>query len=168
MALLLRKVDKRRWDWGDGDIPWLPAGEFPAAPLADLRASVESEISVWQVEEDKSNLMWVVAGLAATLNHLDKFDYTLFAMDLLGGVGIQANATRGESADARANEEWHRDLVELSSSKLVMLARLIHRHGELGRFLEGEVKDLIKQAVGAGRINKTKLKERLRGDVFAV
>lgn len=167
MALLLRGIDKRRWDWTEGDIPWLPAGEFPAAPLADLKTSVHSSLSVWHIQEDKSNLERVIAGLTATRQHLDKFDYILFDERVVADAGVRAQNTEGTSADPEANAQWHRDLAELTSSSLVILARSIHQHGEPNRVQEPVVKQLIARAVNVGQIDSTRLQDQLRREVLA-
>lgn len=163
---LLRQIDKRRWDWVDEEIPWLPAGELPAASLGDLKTTVQSDLSVWHIQEDRANLEDVVASLAANRDHSDKFDYTLFDMELLAVAGLHPTPTRGNSANRVMNEQWHRDLVELTSSKLVQLAHLISQHGTFDRVREERVKELIVEAVSAGRIGKEALSEKLRLAIF--
>lgn len=164
--MLLRKVEKRRWDWADGEIPWLLSGEFPASPLGDLRTSVDSRLSVWQIEDNRSNLESVIAALAATRQNLDIFDYALFPEGVVGETEIQMAVTRGQSADPAANYNWHRDLVKLSAAKLVKLAQLIHRRGSVDRFSEKQVKEIIRQSVEAGRIDRERLSEQVAKSVF--
>lgn len=164
--MFLRKVERRLWDWREEDIPWLPPNEFPAAPLGDLRTSADSKLSVWHIEEDRSNLALVVAAVAASRDHADKFDYVLFSEDILREVGIHAEVTRGTSRDSATNEQWHRDLTELTASKLVVLARLIGRYGTTDRFMENEVELLIREAIAAGRIDPGKLDPKLRERLF--
>ena len=167
MALLLRgNIDNRRWDWAEVGIPWLPAGEFPAAPLADLKTSLASSLSVWHIEDDRSNLDRVIAALAANRQHPEKFDYILIAEHLLADAGLQAQGTMGSSKDPEANNQWHRDLVELTSSKLVQLARLIYQHAVRDRVLEPRVKELVASAVNAGRIASATLPDQLRRAVL--
>jgi hypothetical protein len=165
--MLLRKSDdKRRWDWTEGNIPWLPGGELPAAPLGDLKTSGSSSLSVWHIEGDRSNLTQVVAGLAARRVTTDKFDFALFPEDVLQDAQIQAKICQGDSADDAANRKWHRNLIELTASKLVRLARLIHQHGQVDRFLEQEVRDLIKEGVKNGRIDRKRLSDTLKEAVL--
>jgi hypothetical protein len=163
---LLRHIDKRRWDRVGEEIPWLPAGELPAAPLGDLKTTVDSVLSVWEIQEDRSNLEEVVAALAATRDTSDKYDYALFEMELLAVAGIRPESTRGNSADDTINDQWHRNLVELTSSKLVQLARSIYEHGSCERVPERRVNELICYAVEAGRIPRANLKENLRRGIF--
>lgn len=160
--MLLRKVEKRRWEWLAEDMPWLPPGDIPAAPLGDLRTSPSSRLSVWYVEASKSNLELVIAAVAATRDHLDIFDYALFSEDLARQADIHVEATRGDSADVEANDTWHRDLVDLAASKLVALARLIRERGTVERMQERRVKIVIRHAVGTGRIEEGRLKPELR------
>jgi hypothetical protein len=56
----------------------VPSGDIPAAPVTDFKTSLDSKISVWCVESDKSNLERIIAGMAATCQNPDKFDYVLF------------------------------------------------------------------------------------------
>ena len=147
-------------------MPWLRAGDFPAAPLGDLRTSVASRLSVWHIEGDRSNLKEVVAALAATRDHADKFDFALFPEGVLQEAQIRAEVTRGDSLDLAANQKWHRDLVELSSAKLVRLAELIHLQGQIERLLENEVTELIREGVEAGQLDQRRLNDQLRIDVL--
>ncbi len=162
--MLFRLVDKRRWEWDH--ITWLPPRELPAAPLGDLRTSADCKLSVWNIEDDKSNLQRLIAALAAKRQHADKFDFALFSEEVLQTASIHVEVSRGDSADAEVNKRWHRDLVELSSSKLVELAKLIHQHGVLERFQEKEIKTLIIEGIDAGRINPDTLDKRLKNDVL--
>ena len=163
---LLRKINKRRWDAVQEGIPWLPPGEFPAAPLADLSTTVECELSVWQVYDDRSNLEWVIAGNAANLDHPDKFDYLLFDPQVLDDLGIPLRVTAGGSVDPAANEEWHRDLVELRSGKIVALAKSLSERAEKARLLEPQVNEIIGRAIAARRFDKNRLRGKLRKAVL--
>jgi hypothetical protein len=164
--VLLRKVDKRRWDWSPGTIDWVPSGDIPAAPLADFNTSVDSKISVWYVESDKSNLERIIAGIAAGRQTADKFDYVLFPETVLSQAGVKAEDAQGQSKDKDANAKWHRDLVELSATKLIKLVALVGREGGVGRSSEHEVIALIRKFVEAGFIERPRLHEALRKHVF--
>jgi hypothetical protein len=139
---------------------------LPAAPLGDLKTTVDSVLSVWQIQEDRSNLEEVVAAIAAKRESSDKFDYALFEIELLAAAGIRSESTPGNSADDTINDQWHRDLLELTSSKLVQLARSIYEHGSCERVPERRVNELISHAVEAGRIRRENLKENLRRGIF--
>ena len=66
---------------------------MPADPLGDL-VTKENRLSVWQIDDDRSNLGDVIAALAASRDFLDTFDYALFNDELLA----QARITRSRSA----------------------------------------------------------------------
>jgi hypothetical protein len=163
--LLLRKVDNRRWDWVANDFPWLQGGQFPAAPLADLRTSVKCALSVWQIEDNQSNLDVVLAALAAGLENCDKIDFTLFDPTVLAQLGIGIVSAPGDSKDNQANGLWHRHLVELSAEKLIELAKKLHVEAVFNRRDEDEVRGLIQSSIGANRIDLLALDERLRNDL---
>ena len=107
--LLFRKIEKERWKWGEKKLNWLTQGEMPAAPLSDLRTSKTSILSVWFIENDRSNLERVVAAMAANLQHVDKFDCIIFPTNLLETVSIPIKTARGQTADNDANQRWHRN-----------------------------------------------------------
>lgn len=66
MPLILRKIEKGRWNSDPQAVPWLPPGEVQAQALLDL-APKDNGLSVWLIEEDRSNLDRVVAALAGVL-----------------------------------------------------------------------------------------------------
>lgn len=163
MPLVIRRVTQARW-FRDVIRPWLQKGEIPADPLADLRTTKNS-LSVYLVDDDKSNLDRVICALAATREKIQHFDYLLFDWEILPSTGITVEPTEGETID-RAVNELHRDLVELSGRKLLALAaEILHSEYETGRFLKKKVNELIDQAAKAGRITVDDLPEPIRASI---
>ena len=154
MPLLLRAIRKNRWYMSD-DIPWLPKGEIQADPLGDL-ATGNNTLSVWQVEDDNSNLKQVIAALASNRDSISNLDYAVFDIDLLADTGIKVKINQGATPYEMANF-WHRDLVELTATKLVKLAETMLIHSCRERIPEKTVLNWIKDAVENGQIDKTKL-----------
>jgi hypothetical protein len=77
MPLILRKIRKARWyQYDRSDFPWLLEEDIPADPLGDL-ATNDNELSVWQINDDKSNLPRVAAALAANCDDISNLDYAL-------------------------------------------------------------------------------------------
>jgi hypothetical protein len=165
--VLLRKLsDKRNWDW-IAEVPsWVPSGAIPAAPLGCFNSSHDSKISVWYIENDKSNLERIIAGIAAGRQNADKFDYILFPDNVLSEAEVKSEEAPGKSKDDNANAKWHRDLIEISATKLVKLVELVSRQGEINRFSEREVISLIRKSVDDGAIEKRRLHENLSRRVF--
>ena len=85
---------------------------------------------------------------------------------MLSQAGLNAQEVPGQSKDKDANARWHRDLLEISASKLIKLVELVHREGKLDRASERDVIALIKQSVDAGLIEKRGLDETLSKRVF--
>lgn len=161
MPFILRTIRKARW-YKIEDVSWLEKGDVPADPLADLNTKA-NELSVWLIEDDRSNLNQVVTALAATRTHISNLDYALLDMQLLPELNIKVRHTTGGTPDEKANVSWHRDLVELSAFKVVELAKSILAKAERKRVPETEIRRLIIQAIASGRIEPTKLQESIRG-----
>lgn len=163
MALLLRKVRDRRWSAADG-LPWLDEGDIPADPLADL-ITQENSLSLWQIEDDRGNLNRVVAAMAATCDNISHFDYAIFDEAIPISLGIDLEHAPGETPDAEANAAWHYNLVRLSGTKMVDLAKLILREGERDRMTRKRVQSLLAEAVVAGNLEMASLKEKIRAKI---
>lgn len=160
MSLLLRKISRRRWD----KLPWLEEGKAQADALRDLQTS-DNKLSVWHVEDDKSNLRDVVIAIAAKWKNRSNFDYALFDQTLLTKLRIRVEHTVGDTYHKEASASWHRDIVELSAEKNAELANLIMEHGTTARIGEIEVISLIKQAAISGVIDVNKLNPNLRKEL---
>ena len=151
MPLLLRKIKKPRWN-DTGDLPWLPKGSLPADPLADLNTQ-GNKLSVWQVADDKSNLEQILIALATTTEHTDKMDYALLDQNLLAKIGVHISQVAGNSFYKDANV-WHRNLVEMSADKVILLAKTIMQLSKRVRIPERKVLSLLQQAVDSGKVNR--------------
>lgn len=160
MPFILRKIRKSRW-YNSERVLWLPAGEVQADALNDLQ-TIGNELSVWLIEDNKSNLNQVITALAANTEHVSNFDYILFSQQLLSRTDISMKESKGVSPDDHANANWHRDLVELSVGKLADLARQIQRQGEKARILQKNVVNRIVEGVRSGRIEMTRLKPKVQ------
>jgi hypothetical protein len=158
--VLLRKIDKRRWDVDLTRPSWLPTGDFPASPLADLNTSYDSNLSVWFIEKE-ANVKEIVVAMASTRDHVDKFDYALFPESIVNDANIGIHTSPANTPHVVANQ-WHRDLLELSSSKLVNLARLISERGSFYRVKEKDVKEWLEQAIEKRSIDPEKMNKKLK------
>lgn len=157
MPLLLRKIRFERW-LRPSDGSWLPEREVWADPLGDL-ATKNNGLSVWEVEDNKSNLAQVAVALALTSDKIDGLAYALVDKGRVSQLGINIKTSEGNSPDRQANS-LHRDLTTLSARKLVELAKTILFEGEQNQFLEKEIFQLIDAAMASGRVDQTKLKPK--------
>ena len=127
-----------------------------------------STLSVWYIEDDKSNLEQVAIALTSTRDSFSNFDYVLVDEALLTTINIKIEHTEGDTPDQEANTRWHRDLVELTESRVVELIKAIIAKGKLEpRIPEKRIVRLTQQAVDAGRLDRTKLKKGLTAKLKA-
>jgi len=160
MPLLLRAIRKPRW-CKDNKVAWLEEGKAQADALGDLLTQ-KNQLSVWHVEDDKSNLCQVVAAIAATRDHASNLDYALFDQTLLTRIRARIENTVGHTPHREANARWHRDIVELSAEKIAELANIIMECGTKVRISEPKVISLVKQAVTSGIVDMHKLENSLK------
>lgn len=148
MALLLRKVKQHRW-YKEPAAPFLEADDVPADPFADLQTT-ENLLSVWEVNEDRSNLIRVVRAVAIGGQRIDHTGYILFDSVHLDAAGIEVQDNEGRSDDRGANG-WHRDLV-LSGKKLLALAMLLLHHGETGTITKPQLVEAVAEGIRSGEL----------------
>jgi hypothetical protein len=156
MPFLMRTVRKGRWHQQD----WLPVGEPPADALADI-STQSNELSVWLIEDDRSNLNRVAAALAAARDSVSNLDYRLVPVGWVGIHRIPVQATEGRTADLQANQKWHRDIPRLTASRLLSLARCMWRRGVAGRISERRVEELLLSGLRTGQLGRERLNQKL-------
>jgi hypothetical protein len=157
---VLRKIRKSRWYTEEKalkDYPWLLQGELPADPLGDLATNGNS-LSVWIIEDDRSNLGRVIAALACTTKSLDDFDYGLVDLQVILSAGLKLNQTTGDTADYTANISWHSDLIELSAIRLLDFAKAFWIYKSPGRMSHKDIMDLIFIGVKEAYLDREKIK----------
>ena len=124
----------------------------------------DNALSVWHLEADRSNFQQIVAAFVSTWKKLDEFEFALLPVDRVVTLGIRIEQTPGETLDVEANRQWHRDLVELSATKLVELARVVMESYK-DRILPKRVAQLVAQEIRSGRIPKNQVKPSFLKDI---
>lgn len=162
MPSFLIKVTWGKWQT---DEPWLPPGELPANALFDLRFP-SNKLSVWSIEDGNTNLDRVIAALAVNKGKtsIDNVDYVLLEQMTIEELGIKMEKSRGATPDVSANDEWHFDLIELTVSKIVSIARCI-KELEIFRKREPQVKDLIRIGLIGNHFDLNLVDEKLRARI---
>jgi len=151
MALMLRLVIGDRWHPViEGDI---------SEALLDLK-TVEGKLSVWHIEENKSNLNDVLVALATTRNGTRDLEYVLFNEQLLTELDIQCEKSRGETLYEEVNINWHRDLLDLTETKCERLARALMEKGQFDILIKDWILRYMANAVHSGQIPFHQLKEK--------
>jgi hypothetical protein len=158
VASFLLIINKRRWD--HVEVPWLPAGELQADPLGDLRTSGNA-LSVWHIDDARTNLTSVVTALVANRKEVDFFEYGLFDEFIPRNLGIHVASSEGSTPLASANH-WHCDLIHLSSENLLALAKALFEPLDRNRLLREDVENLLVAAIHDGRLHAEALKPRVK------
>jgi len=164
-SFLIRINNKRTWD-REAYAEWLDIGQAPADVFRDFRVA-EGILSVWHIENDRSNLNLVVAALAATRQSFDVFDYALFNQELTSSSDIKFLATAGDTPIPSANL-WHRDLTALTANKLSVLVNTLFDVIEKERISKQEVKSLIVEAARDGKIEFALTNDVLRPQILTL
>lgn len=152
MPLMLRKIRKAKWYKNDG-VPWLQEGEIQGDALGDL-ITKSNELSIWVIDDDRSNLDRVVAALGAMGNNVDVVEYALMDFEAVGDMGIVVKDVSGATGDSEANKRWHKNLSELTADKLLALARTIDREAERTRATDRQVARLVRSAIESGSLDR--------------
>jgi hypothetical protein len=159
MATVLRKIDhKQLWNKKpEGDIAgWLQEGELPADALQDIQTD-SNRLSVFLIEDGApATLERVIGALAAKRDYLAKFDYVLFSSELLAELGIEWEATPGDTLDGAVNA-CHRELVKLTATKLADFGTSLIRKGNVERKSDRQAGKYINDSIHATFIDVAKV-----------
>lgn len=162
MPLLLRFLTNKqaRWEECKGLSQW-PPDDVPADILVEFETK-GNKLSVYQVEDDRSNLDITIAALAANRQNLQPFYFVLFDSIIPSNLSIDIEKTEGKSKDSHVNQNFHFELKKLSGKKISEFARQLLMTGQVDDRDIGEVARLINQSVDAGRIDWESLHKDLR------
>ena len=155
MILLLRRVKYERWYQAleSGTQP------LPADPLADLNTE-GNELSVWAVEEDRSNLNQVVTAMAAQAGTVKNIDVVLIQDGEIDSVW-EVDEAEGRTPLANAKGH-HRNVVGLAAVDLPRIAELIRQHGNFQEFSDKDVRNLLIACIDDGSLRATDLQPAVR------
>jgi hypothetical protein len=154
VPFLLRAIRKAKW-YKNPDLSWLSQDDLQADAMQDLKTDSNC-ISVWHVMDDHSNKERIIAALAATRQHAVQFDYFLLNEDYIREINIKILENQGDSPDSGINS-WHRDLVELSAAKLMLLAKTIQQNAAIERIPPRDIQCYLAQAMLSGKFESTKI-----------
>jgi hypothetical protein len=124
--------------------------------LLDLQPK-GNKLSVWIVDDNRSNLPRIICALAANSESVSNIDYALLPEAALP-LDIKVDHTKGDSADDLMNSQCHRDLIELSIQRVMDLATSIGALGERGRVSEKHVAGLLEEGIQTGRLDRSRIR----------
>ena len=152
MPYVLRKINKAKW-YKNINTSWLQEGELQADVFSSDLGTQANSLSVWYVDDDKSNLERIIAAYVAKQTHIAEFDYALIKLDFVEELSIKTQKSLGDSADSIVNETWHRDFIELTTLKLLNFAVTVQTNAEIKRISKKEVKTWLKNSFLANNLD---------------
>lgn len=153
MRQFMRIVRQGRW-FKYPVVDWLGDGELQGDALSDIRTQ-DCRLSVYGVS-DEVDRQRVAVALAATREEISHMDYAVFSDSSLDSLGITVQATEGDTPDKTVNR-MHYELGNLTVKRLAWLAEIVSA-GKHERIWQRQVKALLQEAAGAGRLDKTKVR----------
>lgn len=157
MNLFLRTVKQSRWLKKPNE-DWLEDGELKGDTLTDIEVQ-NGRLSVYKVTNEE-DIKRVSVALAATKDNVYKIDYAVFVDSNLKSFGITTSKTKGETPDSTVNMAHH-ELGNLTVKRLAKLAEIISV-GKHKRIQRREVWELLQESAHMGRLEKEKLKPKLK------
>jgi hypothetical protein len=162
MPLFLRFIKSNKTStWEEcQNLSLLPEDDVPADILSELFPIQKNQLSVYQVDDNRSTLDFIIAAFAANRKNLQQICFVLFDPQVLPAIGIGVRQVQGELKDEEVNRlHFH---LELSGKKLVGLARELLVNGEVDTRDTEEVAQLIKQSCNAKRFRWDDLEPKLK------
>jgi len=154
MPLGLRVVRAARWY----PQPWLTREmDLPSTALCDLLDEKSNSISIWLINDDRSNFERVIAALAANRNQVANLDYALFDIERLAALRISSQMEHGDTADSTVNMSFHLNLTRLTARNVFFLAREIHKFGDPVRIRRQDVQKYIEAALSRNELDRSKI-----------
>ncbi|MGH7146627.1 MAG: hypothetical protein ACREIJ_01830 [Nitrospiraceae bacterium] len=165
MPFYLRRITKSRWYKINPPPSWLLQNEIPAQPLADVVPRPDENLSLWRIDDHRSNLNRVAAAIASGREKLDKLDYALFSIAIIDQLGLTVVQSSGNTPDVDVNSNWHWEIIELTANKAVLLAKELYASAEITRKLPIAVLGLIQEEIRLKHLIKTNLNPKLIADL---
>lgn len=162
MAIVLREIENVIW-WSLDRSPaegWLPPQESRGDVLKGLRAT-NSTLSVFVLHDDSpGQLERIFAAFAAARPEPSKVDFAIVDETELVELGLSIAEEAGNTPDAVVNQ-WHRNVVQLSASKINTLARCLQANAVFCRKRESEILRLVKSGMEEGHIDRSKVSPKI-------
>lgn len=155
MAYLLRIVSGPHWEQSRDSLA--QAQVVSDRVLRDL-SPTNDRISVWEIDDDRSNLPRVIAALAANREELKRLDYVLADAASLPALGFDVEPSHGDTADDEVNRCWHRDIVVGDRTGLERVARCLLESDSPRHFSREEIARAILKSESASSLPRDRWK----------
>jgi hypothetical protein len=148
--------------WDETQFPsWLKEGDLPSCIIRDLRAD-DNALSLWEIPDDKSNLLDVSAALASLRSNMKQdFDYALLNAQYLDELTFPPSK-QPATTPYRDINHYHRNVPKLSLNSVVRFAHLLSKHGQFDRIGWKHISARLKRANSNGQLDLTKMRANLK------
>jgi len=171
MPLAVRKIDNKiLWEapLDEEQKKWLGERDLCADALEDL-FTVKNTLSIFLIDENVSEERIFIA-LSAARNSVQDIDYVIFDLSACDDLEIECTAVEGDTPDNAVNKV-HRDLIQLTATKVAALGNLMKQRGQTRRVRYKTVGRSINSSIGAGSLDLARmdaaLKESLQKEKYA-
>ena len=174
MEYLARKINRNKWNTISHD----GLTDIQADAITSCLRTQSNELSVWECDMARSDVSEIV--LALTLvdskSRIDKMYLVLIDKNDIDSNRINLKNTSGNTLIEDLKPR-HRDLADLTMTKLCILAKLVSIQVEiydgqeiaetscLHSFTKTQVANIIRDAINSGRVNKNQLSESIQKDI---
>jgi len=146
MPLLVRKIDRAKWEGSDPAAP----SSLPADAITGCLKTSSNALSTWRIQT-RSELESAVLALAAGFTNLDTVDVVPLDERSIESAGLRIVVTPGRTPiDSLADR--HRDIADLTLSSLGIFAGLVlqevHAKNVI-RFTRKDLKRMLKDAIAS-------------------
>ncbi|MDR3160322.1 MAG: hypothetical protein LBU28_01755 [Spirochaetaceae bacterium] len=162
MPLLIRKIEEQKWRQND----ILHGAEVSADAITGCLRTYQNTLSLWKVESEEE-INDAVLAIVSFFDKADTIDIVKIDPALLEEKSLKYEPSIGKTAYTYF-ENRHFDLIELSYKKLGFVADVIVsclRNNKNQRFYRKEIKNLIREGLDTGKIDKKDLKPKLIEDL---
>jgi hypothetical protein len=163
MTLALRFINSDlNWEITPEDKMWLLDDEIPADPLSDLKTK-NNTLSVYFINDDKADLTRCVSAYASARDKIVEIHCVIFDVRIVQELKIEIHQSEGNLSDEYVNK-IHRNLIQLSSQKLVNLAIRIINENETYEFTRDQVYRLIHESLEKNWLDPNKIPDKLKSE----
>lgn len=166
----LRKLDKKSlWTEYSGkynNFTWLKNNtDIPADPISNDLKTQNNSLSLYLIEEDKSNLNRIVAALGSNRKNLQNFDYVLIDSHIIYTSGLLVKKKNGNTVDNEVNTKYHFDLNNVSGLVLIQFAKIILDKGQFSRVYHQKLLEYIASEIKNNSFDINDLNDNIKEKV---
>lgn len=159
MVRIIRKLNNRR-NWfktqTDTDFSWLAPDELIGDVFDDILPRGGGKLSVYIFDDDE-DIVRICTALAIGRNSRSNADYVIIDEDILKNEGFEYIYSSGKTAYESVNVR-HNDIIKLSSSELLRLAKILKIHGEFNTISWKKIAKHVAESIIALEISKDNVK----------